>query len=66
MTRDFEATYYFQHCRTIRIGEQDFENGTVVVKECGIVKNCPMFQDDNGDIYFIYENEPIAFRDINW
>ena len=41
--------------KTIIIGEQDFSNSTVKIKEeDGTIINCNMQPDHKGDIYFVY------------
>lgn len=40
----------------IIVGQQDFENGTILVKDSKEdIKNWPMGIDDKGDIFFIYK-----------
>lgn len=42
--------------KNITIGQQNFENGTIMIKEDnGNIVDCPMDFDDNGDCYFIYD-----------
>lgn len=44
--------------KRITVGEQSFEDSTILIKEeDGTVLECPMGMDENGDIYFIYDNE---------
>lgn len=42
--------------KNIIVGQQDFENGTIMVKdENRKILCCPMFSDNEGNIYFIYD-----------
>ena len=42
--------------KNITIGQQNFDNGTIMIKEDdGNIVDCPMNFDDNGDCYFIYD-----------
>lgn len=46
--------------KTIIVGEQNFENNTILIKEeDGNIISCPMFIDGLGDIYFRYDNTEI-------
>ena len=49
--------------KTIIVGEQNFENNTILVKEeNGNIISCPMFIDELGDIYFRYDNVKIWLK----
>ena len=49
--------------KTIIVGEQNFENNTILVKEeNGNIISCPMFIDELGDIYFRYDNVEIWLK----
>lgn len=42
--------------KIITIGQQDFDNDTIMIKESnGNILDCPIDFDDNGDCYFIYD-----------
>ena len=49
--------------KTIIVGEHNFENNTILVKEeNGNIISCPMFIDELGDIYFRYDNVEIWLK----
>lgn len=49
--------------KTIIVGEQNFENNTILVKEENEnIISCPMFIDELGDIYFRYDNVKIWLK----
>lgn len=49
--------------KTITVGEQDFDDNTILIKEeDGNLISCPMLIDDQGDIYFLYDNEEIYLK----
>ena len=49
--------------KTITVGEQDFDDNTILIKEeDGNLISCPMFIDDQGDIYFLYDNTEIYLK----
>lgn len=50
--------------KTITIGEQDFMNGTIMVKEeDGNIINLPMLSDEDGNFYFTYNNMGVYVSD---
>lgn len=55
--------YLLADGRLIKIGRQDFINGTIMIEDGMRVVDCEMLQDD-GDIYFEYGGEEIYFRDL--
>lgn len=50
--------------KTISIGQQDFDNGTVMIKnEYGNIINRNMYSDEDGNIYFIYHKMMVYLSD---
>lgn len=47
------------------VGNQNFKTETVDVVFNDEKRNCPMFQDEEGDIGFIFEGEGIYFSYMN-
>ena len=51
--------------KTITVGEQNFETSTIMIKEeNGNIISCPMFIDEHGDIYFVYDNTEVFLKYI--
>lgn len=49
--------------KRIIIGQQDFESMTILVKEENEnIIRCPMDLDDDGEIYFFYDNTKVYVR----
>lgn len=48
--------------KVIIIGQQDFNDSTILLKEDGNIISCLMGIDEQGDIYFIYDNEEIYLK----
>lgn len=49
--------------KTITVGEQNFDDNTILVKEeDGNIISCPMYIDKQGDIYFRYDNTEIWLK----
>lgn len=49
--------------KTITVGQQDFEESTILIKEeNGNIISCPMGIDEEGDIYFIYDNVKVYLK----
>ena len=49
--------------KIITIGQQDFDNGTIMIKESnGNILDCPMGFDDNCECYFIYDSKVVYIR----
>ena len=49
---------------SITVGEQNFEDGSIMIKEeNGDVISCPMGIDNNGDIFFIYNDIGVYISD---
>ena len=47
----------------ITVGQQSFEDSTILIKEeDGNIISCPMGIDEEGDIYFIYDNEEVYLK----
>ncbi len=50
--------------KNIIIGKQNFDSNTIdVIEENGNTVNCPMYQDTEGNIYFIYNNMGVYVSD---
>lgn len=51
--------------KTIIVGEQDFDSGTISIKEEeGNIIFCPMYFDKKRDIYFWYDGEQVFLKYI--
>ena len=51
--------------KIITVGEQNFETSTIMIKEeNGNIISCPMFIDEHGDIYFVYDNTEVFLKYI--
>lgn len=49
--------------KIITVGQQDFSDSTILIKEeDGNIISCPMGMDEQGDIYFIYDNEEVYLK----
>ena len=49
--------------KVITVGQQDFDDNTVLIKEQdGNVITCPIGTDKNGDVYFICDNTVLYFK----
>jgi len=49
--------------KSITIGQQNFDNMTILIKEKNEnVISCPMGFDNNGDCYFIYDSTKVYIR----
>lgn len=49
--------------KIITVGQQDFSDSTILIKEEDEnIIPCPMGMDEQGDIYFIYDNEEIYLK----
>lgn len=49
--------------KTITVGEQNFDDNTILIKEeDGNTISCYMSIDGQGDIYFIYDNEEVYLK----
>ena len=49
--------------KMITVGEKNFKNNTILVKEeNGNIISCPMFIDGLGDIYFLYDNTKVYLK----
>lgn len=50
--------------KEIEVGRQNFTTNTVPVKEGNNTIDCPMYMDEDNDIYFKYEDNVIYFRNL--
>lgn len=49
--------------KTVTVGQQHFEDSTISIKEeDGNIISCPTGIDEEGDIYFIYDNEEVYLK----
>ena len=49
--------------KTITVGQQNLEDGTILVKEeNGNIVSYPMGMDRQGDIYFLYDNIEVYLK----
>lgn len=49
--------------KIITVGQQDFNDSTILIKEeDGNIISCPIGMDEQGDIYFIYDNEEVYLK----
>lgn len=49
--------------KVITVGQQHFEDSTILIKEeDGNIISCPVGIDKDRDIYFIYDNEEVYLR----
>ncbi|MCM1121172.1 MAG: hypothetical protein NC416_01175 [Eubacterium sp.] len=49
--------------KIITVYEQNFDNNTIrIIENNGNTIFCPMFSDDQGDIYFLYGYEEIYLK----
>lgn len=49
--------------KIITVGQQDFSDSTILIKEeDGNITSCLMDMDEQGDIYFIYDNEEVYLK----
>lgn len=49
--------------KIITVGEQNFDDNTILVKEeNGNLISCPMSINNQGDIYFLYDNTEIYLK----
>lgn len=49
--------------KTITVGQQNFEDNTILIKEeNGNIVSCPMGMDKQGDIYFLYDNTEVYLK----
>lgn len=49
--------------KIITVGQQDFDDNTILVREeSRNIISCPMFIDEEGDIYFIYDNVKVYLK----
>lgn len=50
--------------KAITIGQQNFIDGTIMIKEQNDnIINCPMYQDKAGNIFFIYNDTGVYISD---
>ena len=51
--------------KIVTVGQQDFDNMTIMIKEeNGNVISCPMDFDNDGDCYFIYDSTQVYIRKV--
>ena len=49
---------------SIIVGEQNFDDNSIMIKEeNGNVISCPMYIDNTGDIFFIYNDNGVSISD---
>ncbi|MCR2050915.1 hypothetical protein NSB25_27215 [Acetatifactor muris] len=48
--------------KLITVVQQDFSDSTILIKEDGNIISCPMGMNEQGDIYFIYDNEEVYLK----
>lgn len=46
------------------VGQQNFQMNIVLVKVGNRIVNCPMFADEDNDIYFVYKGRRIYFSHL--
>lgn len=49
--------------KELKIGPQNFKNGTVPISHNGVTTICPMFAEEDGEIGFVFNNEKYYFSD---
>jgi hypothetical protein len=49
----------------VYVGQQCFETNTVEIEVDGKKMHCPLFQDKDGDIGFIFKGDIFYFREVD-